>query len=561
MGLQSATTTALNGMRLNEVSIDVLGNNVANAGTRGFKSSEALFTTQLLRTLGSGSGPTDVNGGTNPRQIGLGATVSAIRRDFTQGSVTTTTSKTDMAIEGEGFFIVQDGFGTRYTRDGSFTLNPEGKLVNPAGARVQGYGVDGNFNFETTTPDDLIIPLGKLYIAEATRQASFTGAVYSAGTVAVGGAIYESDPLEDAGGNPATAATPLADLRDPGGNPLFTAGRNAEFEAEKGGREVGPGRIPVTGSTLGDLLEMIEGTLGIHTGPNIPADGTSGDPPGVTVSAAGEIVITGNQGQANDIVIIPGGLRDGADVVVSGFEKTQVADGESSGHDFLVYDSLGQEVNVRLTMVLETVTNTRSFFRWYADSSDDSDGVGSLGTGVVEFDGTGTLVGGGTGGITIDREQNSAISPLNVDLDFRQLSGISNVNQGSNFVLEQQNGSPPGTLVDFGVGESGTITGVFDNGLLRPLGQIVFARFANVDGLVESGGGTFREGPNSGPPQLIQPASFGAGLVRAGAVELSNTDLGKNLVDLITASTNYRGNARIISSTQELTDELLRLGR
>ena len=181
MGLASATTTALNGMRLNETSIDVLGNNVANAGTRGFKSSEALFTTQLLRTLSSGDGPTTSNGGTNPRQVGLGGAVSTIRKDFSQGSVTTSNSPTDMAIEGEGFFIVANGLGTQYTRDGSFTLNPEGKLVNPAGARVQGFGIDGNYNLQTAAPTDIEIPLGKLYIAEATNTARFGGGVLQRG--------------------------------------------------------------------------------------------------------------------------------------------------------------------------------------------------------------------------------------------------------------------------------------------------------------------------------------------------------------------------------------------
>ena len=562
MGLASATTTALNGMRLNERSIDVLGNNVANAGTRGFKSSEALFTTQLVRTLSSGGGPTQFNGGTNPRQVGLGATVSTIRKDFSQGSVTTTNTATDLAIEGDGFFMVRDGRGVRYTRDGSFTLNQEGDLVSPGGLKVQGYGVDGNFELETTTPQDLNIPLGKLYIAEATTEAVFNGALYSGGDAATHGSLVLGEPMRDAtaGPGPPTPGTALTDLTDTAGNSLFTAGDDVTFTARKGGREVGPGSIPVSGSSLQDLMDLMRATLGVQAGPGVPADGNTGDPPGVQLQGD-RLRITGNAGTANDLTIAPGDLRSGGGVVPLSFTETEEAVGESAVHDFVVYDSLGQEVRVRLTAVLEGRTNTRTDFRWFADSADDSGGALDIASGLFSFDGTGELVAGGSPAVSIERENTAALSPLTVDLDFSQLSGISSARQGSNFVLETQNGSAPGTLVDFAVGESGGITGVFDNGLLRPLGQIVFARFANVDGLVESGGGTFREGPNSGPPQLIQPASFGAGLVRAGAVELSNTDLGKNLVDLITASTNYRGNARIISSTQELTDELLRLGR
>ena len=562
MGLASATTTALNGMRLNERSIDVLGNNVANAGTRGFKSSEALFTTQLVRTLSSGAGPRTFNGGANPRQVGLGATVSTIRKDFSQGSVTTTNTATDLAIEGEGFFMVRDGRGVRYTRDGSFTLNQEGDLVNPAGRRVQGYGVDGNFDLETTTPRDLNIPLGKLYIAEATTAASFNGALYSGGDVATHGSLILGEAMRDpttGTGSPAPGSD-LADLTDAAGNSLFAAGDDVTFASRKGGREVGPGTIPVTGSTLQDLMDLMRQTFGIQDGPGVPNDGNTGGPPGVDLSGD-RLRITGNGGAANDITFSAGDLRSGGGVVPLTFNETEEAAGESAVHDFVVYDSLGEEVPVRLTAVLEGRTNTRTDFRWYADSVGDSRPALDIGTGLFSFDGTGELVAGGSPSISFERQETAALSPLTVELDFTQLSGISSERQGSNFTLELQNGSPPGTLVDFAVGEGGGITGVFDNGVLRPLGQVVLGQFANVHGLVEDGGGTYREGPGSGPARLVAPASFGAGLLRAGAIELSNTDIGKNLVDLIIASTNYRGNARVISSTQELTDELLLLGR
>src|SRR5690606_23688395 len=104
MGLTSALNTSLNGLSLNEISIDVLGNNIANAGTNGFKASQVLFTTQLARTLSVGSRPSANNGGTNPRQIGLGATNAAILKDFSQGGVTNSTSPSDLAIQGSGFF-------------------------------------------------------------------------------------------------------------------------------------------------------------------------------------------------------------------------------------------------------------------------------------------------------------------------------------------------------------------------------------------------------------------------------------------------------------------------
>ena len=392
MGLASATTTALNGLRLNETSIDVLGNNVANAGTRGFKSSEALFTTQLVRTLSAGGGPTDFNGGTNPRQVGLGATVSSIRKDFSQGSVTTSNAATDLAIEGEGFFVMRDGRGLRYTRDGSFTLNQEGALVNSQGLHVQGYGVDGNFNLETTTPQNISVPLGKLYIAEATTEARFTGAFFSGGDLATHGSLVLGEPMLDGGGPPSPASA-LQDLTDAAGNSLFTAGDEVSFGARKGGRQLGPGTLPVTGSSLQDLMDLMRDTFGLQNGPGVPNDGNTGGPPGVDLSGD-RIRVTGNRGTANDLSIAPGDLRSGGGVVPLTFTETEEAVGESAVHDFVVYDSLGQEVQVRLTGVIESRTNTRTDVRWYADSVDDSRGALDIGTGMFRFDGTGEIVDG-----------------------------------------------------------------------------------------------------------------------------------------------------------------------
>ena len=127
--------------------------------------------------------------------------------------------------------------------------------------------------------------------------------------------------------------------------------------------------------------------------------------------------------------------------------------------------------------------------------------------------------------------------------------------------LNSQDGSSPGSLSRFVIDETGVINGIFDNGIIRTLGQIVLARFSNPQGLLENGGTNYIEGVSSGTPFLVTPGNFGAGSIRAGSVELSNTDIGRNLVDLIVASTNYRGNARVIDSVQRLVDELLLLGR
>jgi flagellar hook protein FlgE len=116
-------------------------------------------------------------------------------------------------------------------------------------------------------------------------------------------------------------------------------------------------------------------------------------------------------------------------------------------------------------------------------------------------------------------------------------------------------------LTGFAIDESGIIRGIFSNGVTRDLGQIRLARFANPTALEQRGENLYAEGVNSGLPVEGDPGQQGIGTIIAGAVELSNTDISGNLIDLILASTMYRGNTRVITTAQEMIDELLLLRR
>jgi flagellar hook protein FlgE len=122
-------------------------------------------------------------------------------------------------------------------------------------------------------------------------------------------------------------------------------------------------------------------------------------------------------------------------------------------------------------------------------------------------------------------------------------------------------GAPFGTLTAFGVGADGVIVGAFDNGLTRPLGQVVLATFANQEGLVDEGSNNFRVGANSGPAILATPTQFGTGQIVGGALELSNVDLGQEFINMIQSSTGYSASSRVIRTTDELLQQLLVLGR
>jgi flagellar hook protein FlgE len=277
-------------------------------------------------------------------------------------------------------------------------------------------------------------------------------------------------------------------------------------------------------------------------------------------------VITGNNGKDNAVDISTSGflLRTSAGVenVDMPWQVIQEAVGESTVADFLAYDSLGVPVQVRLTAVLESRDSTSTTFRWFADSKDNDPATGAaiaVGTGLITFDGEGNFVNATETTVSIERRNISSVSPLEFDLDFSKLSGLAA--EKSSLAVSRQDGSAPGVLSSYIVGQDGAIQGVFSNGVTRELGQITLARFANPAGLEQRGENMFATGINSGLAVVGNPGEQGLGSLISGAIELSNTDIGENLIDLILASTMYRGNTRVITTVQQMIDELLAIRR
>jgi flagellar hook protein FlgE len=794
MGLQTTMSTALTGMSAAETTIDVIGNNVANANTVGFKESTVSFATQFLQTQSIGSTPTESRGGTNPRQVGLGVKVAEITPDFTQGTIEISSNPLDLAIQGEGFFIVQGPQGEQlYTRNGQFKTNANNEIVTITGHRVLGYSVDANFEIQPTGLVPLSIPLGAAAVAQATENVEMKGnlnpnddlgtlseiiqtevlgdgsraapttspttssvgrpnattttgapdntagtfpagnyryrftfvdaignetpasdptTAVAAGTNGIslsnvptptlpytqtriyrndgaGGSVYNfvgttntgafpdsvdpapgptladtglqtntysyyitfassTDPTNESRPGPqfgpvvvdginaprvrlqgiptppsgsgfdrvriyrnlatdatsfhlveeidpavitsyiddtpdatiASAAeidldgptiqpgTPLLDvrLRDDGEYlQLFQVGQ-LSFTPSKGGRELAERTMEITATTqVQELIEFMEDAMGIVT--SAPEETF---PDGLSYGGTitnGRLQFTSNRGIENAQSVDLSAFRltptaTGLDETVAlEFNPTQEANGEGSTAEVVVYDSLGTSVSVRVTTVLEARGPTGARFRWIATSPDHSP-TGSadtlVGTGVITTDGSGQFVSASENRINIDRGNSPAISPLSFELDFSQVTGLDDT---TGWAAGIQDGLAAGTLTSFIVTESGRLEGVFSNGSSRDLGQVRMARFANNSGLEQIGDNLFQPGVNSGLPIQGDPGAQGIGRLTAGAVELSNTDIGQNLIELILASTQYRGGARVITAAQELLDELLALRR
>ena len=170
--------SGVSGLQNHQTRMDVIGNNISNVNTNGFKRGRVNFQDMISQQMSGAAKPTDELGGVNPKEVGLGMTIASIDNVFTQGNLQSTGVSTDLAIQGNGFFLLKSGEESFYTRNGAFGLDRDGTLVNPAnGMRVQGWmaeEVNGQMLVSTAaSPEDLIIPVGSKDPAKETTNVNF----------------------------------------------------------------------------------------------------------------------------------------------------------------------------------------------------------------------------------------------------------------------------------------------------------------------------------------------------------------------------------------------------
>jgi len=588
MALTSALFTGLSGLDVNQTKLNVVGNNIANVNTTAFKSSRALFKPQFYVTDQGGAPESAEFGGQNPSQRGLGAQVSSIQKDYSPGQIEPTGRATDMAIDGDGFFIVK-GKEQRYTRDGSFTLNSSNQLVNTAGDFVQGFGVDESGNVIQGSLEKIEIPLGGKTIAKATTSVGFQGNLNASGATATGASILQtSQVLTDVGttatGDRVGAGTLLTDLRTVDATTdtanttaLFADGDTLTLTGKRGARDLSELTFDITAATtVADLNAFFNQGLNIDTAQTGPTGFTA---PGTaaadeTTSTIGSrLLITGNAGEGNKLAITGTGFAstNGNMGLTFGESATSNAAGESTFTSFEAYDSLGNAISVNVTTVLESKTDTGTTWRYYTTSADNTDFTGEfdpadtgsagqlLGSGTLSFDNDGKLLTAATLPIQVKRDGTGAGTPLALGLDFSSMTALAD--QSSSLISTSQDGLKIGVLNGFSIGANGIITGSFSNGQTQNLGQVALATFDNNNGLIDEGGNMYKTGPDSGTPKVTSPQQLSSGSVRSSALELSNVDLSNEFINLIIASTGFSAASRVISTSDQLLTELLNTTR
>ena len=348
---------------------------------------------------------------------------------------------------------------------------------------------------------------------------------------------------------------------------------------QKGTQNLPTATMQITAeTTVGDYLLFLNEAFGIRNlTDGVPLDQgvlgrtINGGSQGAAVMN-GSFYLLGNAGEANALTF---DANDMQLYTATGPNPKQVdlgwgqdpnnrqnAIGAGVKNDLLVYDSLGSPITVQMTFVLESKTNTETVYRWFADSSDNQPVDGSAiasGTGTIRFDQNGRLIGNPEPVISIRRTQVASVDPLDFQFTMNIGALMALATVSTDVSQTYQDGAGAGTLYDFTIMPDGVIMGRFTSGAERPLGQIPLATFRNQEGLYKAGDSLFLASTNSGDAIINIAGRGGVGSIKSNCLELSNTDMGAEIINMILASAMYRANAKVMTTSNEMFDALLRI--
>ena len=347
---------------------------------------------------------------------------------------------------------------------------------------------------------------------------------------------------------------------------------------QKGVQELRTATLDITdATTVGEYLNFLNEAFGIRSARDgVPLDqGTlgktiNGGSPGATV-IDGAFFLLGNAGTDNALVFDSNDMQlktaaGQTKLVDLGWGQDpanrQNAVGASVKTELQVFDSLGSPITVQMTFVLESKTNTETIYRWYADSSQNQPVDGSAiasGMGILRFDQNGRLIDSTNTTVSIERTQVASVSPLDFDFEMDLGALMALATNSPEITQTYQDGAGAGTLYDFTILPDGTIMGRFTSGVERPLGQIPLATFRNQEGLYKAGDSLYLAGTNSGDAMIKLAGQSGVGSFKSNSLELSNTDMGAEIINMILASAMYRANAKVMTTANEMYDALLRI--
>ena len=524
------------GLKTHQTKMDVIGNNIANVNTVGFKSSSVNFADQFYQTMSSATGADAATGaaGTNAKQIGLGSSVASITTNITeQGGTQTTNRALDVAINGDSFLIVKSAGATYFTKSGALNVDAGGTLYcTTNGATVQGWmattDAQGNQTITKNTVQDLtVMSADNMYYApKETSAVTITGNIDKSDTDLVVTKPSEIDTKngkkitfsfydelgqeytvkmnmyrkDTTAGTAATATTPgtaatanysitLADVTDADGNSIFykkTTTNGQTKYAKYSNVTVSLGGVEYTADTVSSTGEL-KLKAATTTAPTVSFNAETGDFSKVT-----------EQGTTG----IPNTSSDYGNAMV--FQVKVDASKASTDTD-------------------PALDNTFTLYNATTDS----------------------------GGVKIDFSSLTQYSN----------SGVSNTSYTKGSRKGLGTGNPAGEMSGISIDDKGMIYGTYNNGSKKLLAQIAVATFANPSGLEAEGDSLFSATLNSGTFDGVGEDVSLSGSFAVGALEMSNVDLAAEFTSMITTQRGFQANSRIITTSDTMLEELVNLKR
>lgn len=518
-----ALYSGLTGLRTHQAKVNIIGNNLANINTTGFKKSRVIFRETFAQTLKGGVAATGQRGATNPNQVGAGVQISSIDVNHKNGSPQITDVATDLMVRGKGMFVLgapdaaqvdpnSKGVAASsnsvkvFTRAGNFGIDTNGDMMyRPNGYRVMGWNADS-----ATGLVDSSKPVGRINFPFSKSIAKSTGFVEYMGN------------LDTRAGQ--------AELTEGGGTGIKTYDLPADSQLSTGAHRIIVKRDPADPES-GNLVASLDG------GPDVAIPGA-------------DQAVTLQDPSGNGITLSFGeNLNSGiASInVVSAVHKSTIG----------VYDGVGQRHDVELTFTKQK--DTDNTWTWAATGATDVEADGVSGSGLVRFNGD-----SGAFEFVTPAEPTVTIKPkgdgkdLTFDLQFGNLTQFAST---SDAMASRQDGVGPGTLTSFSIGADGTINGIFSNGISRSIAQVALADIPNPEGLNTIQDSMFAVSPSSGAPSYIAAGGRNMGEISSGALEMSNVDLTEEFTDLITTERGFQANSRIITTSDSILQEALGLKR
>jgi flagellar hook protein FlgE len=509
----------LTGLEADSTALNTIANDLANMNTTGFKAQTTSFSDLLYQQIGtSGSG--------DSIQVGSGVKVAANTTDFTTGSVSSTDVSSDVAIDGAGFFVLDNGGGQLLTRDGAFQLSSNGTLESNSGLAVMGYPATNGVVNTGGTLTDIVIPTGQAMNPSATTSFSMTQSLDSNDAV-----------------NASTTGT--VQVYDSLGN---------SYEATVTYTKTGTNQWSYSVS-LPDTLQSASNTAGGVTTTTYDFGASGGTV--ATVDPSTNLSITGQTaGGGTATIAVP---------TVTAGEAVGTAGPPATGYVAALQNAITAAgivgVNVAATAGGQlTITGTN----FSTTGNIVQDPVASANaSGALKFDADGNLSSPATNvsGITFSGFSDGAAS-LNLTWNLFGSNGAGNISQTastSSTSSTNQNGYATGTYQSFSIGSDGTISVSYSNGQTKNVGQVAIATVSNQQGLVDLGSSEYQTTSASGVSTVGVAGTSGRGALEGSSLEASNVNISTEFSDLIVAQRAFEANAKSVTTFDTVTQDTINM--